>query len=106
MANMRVQMVRTCSEFPAGDFQPGEPLLSIFTWVEKHLAEPMPFVLASPALSTKDRKLPQDGTIQSAKLLPAFVLNFSWVDRSSLNWRLCLSEAALSLIQTDEQGLA
>lgn len=76
--------------------------MNVFVWVEQHLAMTEPFVLASPALRSKDRKLPADGTVRGADLMPSFLLNFSWQDKALAAGRqLCLSEAALQLLEAD-----
>ena len=65
---------------------------------------PEAFNLASPALATKDKRLPQEGTIRSQDLLPSFVLNFSWQDQGLRPPQgLCLSEQALTLIQAEAE---
>ena len=86
----------------AGDFEPQEPVQTVFVWVEEHLARKEPFVLASPALRSKDRKLACKGTIKDADLVPTFALNFSWEDKRLASARqLCLSEASLQLLEAD-----
>jgi hypothetical protein len=81
-------------------------VVNIFEWVLNHLTIVEPFVLASPALATKDRKLGQGGTVRSADLMPSILLNFSWADRDTARAKqLCLSEEALSLIQRDDGSM-
>lgn len=86
----------------AGDFEAEEPVISIFTWVEAHLRIQEAFNLASPALASKDKRLPQQGTVKSLDLMPSFVLNFSWQDHGMRPPQgLCLSEEALALITAE-----
>lgn len=62
----------------------------------------MPFALASPALATKDKRLPQEGTVKSADLMPSVLLNFRWTEKLHEDAHpLCLSDAAMAQLRTE-----
>jgi hypothetical protein len=86
----------------AGDFEPHESVMNIFTWVESHLQRINTFTLTSPVL--KGRKLPHDGSVETAGLMPSMLLYFNWDDdemRKSSGF--CLSDGALRLIESETQ---
>lgn len=62
----------------------------------------MPFALASPALVTRDKRLPQQGTVKGAGLMPSVLLNFRWTDKPHEDAHpLCLSDAAMAQLRTE-----